>query len=45
MVVTNDPNLIVGGYGLGLLALAVLWRLVAWIREGATHAGSVGCGG
>ena len=33
MVVTSDPNLIVGSYGLGLLALAFLWRLVAWIRE------------
>jgi hypothetical protein len=33
MVATNDPNLIVGGYGLGLLALAVLWRLFAWVRE------------
>ncbi|HUA38300.1 MAG TPA: hypothetical protein VMA35_07855 [Candidatus Sulfopaludibacter sp.] len=33
MFVTSDPNLIVGGYGLGLLALAVLWRLVVWIRD------------
>jgi hypothetical protein len=33
MVVTSDPNLIVGGYGLGLLALAVLWQLIAWVRE------------
>jgi len=33
MVVTSDPNLIVGSYGLGLLALAVLWRLIAWVRE------------
>jgi len=29
MLVTSDPNLIVGCYGLGLLALAVLWRLIA----------------
>jgi hypothetical protein len=33
MVAVSDPNLIVGGFGLGLLALAVLWRLIAWIRE------------
>ena len=33
MLVTSDPNLIVGSYGLGLLALAVLWRLIAWVRE------------
>jgi len=33
MVVTSDPNLIVGGFGLGLLALAALWHLIAWVRE------------
>ncbi len=33
MDVTSDPNLIVGCYGLGLLALAGLWRLFAWVRE------------
>ncbi len=33
MIATSDPNLIVGGLGLGLLALAVLWRLIGWIRE------------
>jgi hypothetical protein len=33
MMATSDPNLIVGAYGLGLLALAFLWRLIAWIRE------------
>jgi hypothetical protein len=33
MLETSDPNLIVGGFGLGLLALAVLWRLIVWIRE------------
>ena len=33
MGVTSDPNLIVGGFGLGLLALAALWRLIVWVRE------------
>lgn len=33
IVATSDPNLIIGGFGLGLLALAVLWRLIAWVRE------------
>lgn len=33
MLATSDPNLMVGAYGLGLLALAFLWRLIAWIRE------------
>ncbi|HEV2435075.1 MAG TPA: hypothetical protein VG077_03685 [Verrucomicrobiae bacterium] len=33
MMATSDPNLMVGGFGLGLLALAFLWRLIAWIRE------------
>jgi len=33
MATVSDPNLIVGGFGLGLLALAVLWRFIAWIRE------------
>jgi ribosomal protein L40E len=29
----NDPNQIVAGLGVGLLILAVLWRLIAWVRE------------
>ena len=33
MTAVSDPNLIIGGFGLGLLALAVLWRFIAWIRE------------
>ena len=33
MAAVSDPNLIVGGFGLGLLALALFWRLIAWIRE------------
>src|SRR5690348_14898393 len=33
MDVTSDPNLTVGCYGLGLLALAVLWRPFAGVRE------------
>jgi ribosomal protein L40E len=33
MIATSDPNLIVGGFGLGLLALAALWRLIVWVRE------------
>lgn len=33
MLETSDPNLIVGGFGLGLLALAVLWRLIVWVRN------------
>lgn len=33
MGVVSDPDLIVGGLGLGLLALAVLWRFIAWIRD------------
>jgi hypothetical protein len=33
IVATSDPNLIVAGFGLGFLALAALWRFIAWIRE------------
>jgi len=33
MFVTSDPNLMVGGFGLGVLALAVFWRLIVWVRE------------
>ena len=33
MAVVSDPNLIVGGLGLGLLTLAVLWRFITWIRD------------
>jgi ribosomal protein L40E len=29
----SDPNQIVAGLGVGLLALAALWRLIAWVRE------------
>ena len=33
MIAASDPNLIVGGFGLGLLALAAFWRLIVWVRE------------
>jgi hypothetical protein len=33
MIATSDPNLMVGGFGLGLLALAALWRLIVWVRD------------
>lgn len=33
MTAVSDPNLIVGGFGIGLLALAVLWRFIVWIRD------------
>ena len=33
MAAVSDPNLIIGGLGLGFLALAVLWRFIAWIRD------------
>jgi hypothetical protein len=33
MASVGDPNLIVGGFGVGLLALAALWRLIAWVRD------------
>jgi hypothetical protein len=33
MVAASDPNLIVGGFGLALLALAGLWRLIGWVRD------------
>jgi hypothetical protein len=29
----SDPNLIVAGLGVGLLALAGLWCLIVWVRE------------
>jgi hypothetical protein len=33
MVTASDPNMIIGGLALGGLVLAVLWRLIVWIRE------------
>ena len=33
MAVVSDPNLIVGGFGIGLLVLAALRGLIAWVRE------------
>jgi hypothetical protein len=33
MLVGNDPDLLVGEFGLGCLGLAVLWRLIAWVRD------------
>jgi len=33
MLVTSDPNLIVGGYGVGFLALVGFWQLLVWIRN------------
>ncbi|MFZ0826953.1 MAG: hypothetical protein WAO02_05985 [Verrucomicrobiia bacterium] len=30
---TSDPNQIVAGLGVGFLALAGLWRFIAWVRE------------
>ena len=33
MLAASDPNLIIGDLATGALALAALWRLVAWIRD------------
>jgi len=33
MLAASDPNLIIGSLGVGGLALYVLWRLIAWVRE------------
>jgi hypothetical protein len=33
MFAVSDPNLIIGGFAVGGLALAGLWRFVVWIRE------------
>lgn len=33
MIAVSDPNLMVAGFGVGFLALAVLWWLIVWIRE------------
>jgi hypothetical protein len=36
MVAASDPNMIIGGFALGGLALAGLWRFVVWVREAPT---------
>jgi len=33
MLAASDPNLIIGGFAVGGLGLAVLWRFIVWIRE------------
>jgi hypothetical protein len=33
MFVGNDPNLVVGEFGLGALAVAALWCLIVWVRN------------
>jgi len=33
MLVGNDPNLVIGEFGAGVLALAAFWGLIAWIRS------------
>ena len=33
IIAASDPNKIVGGFGLTLLALTGIWRLIVWIRE------------
>lgn len=33
MIAASDPNLIIGGLGVGILMLAVLWRLIVWVRD------------
>jgi len=33
MIAASDPNLIVGGFAIGGLGLAALWKLIAWVRD------------
>ena len=33
MLAASDPNLIIGGFAVGGLVLAGLWRLIAWVRD------------
>jgi ribosomal protein L40E len=36
MFAASDPNLMIGGFAVGGLILAGLWRFVAWVREAPT---------
>jgi hypothetical protein len=33
MIAASDPNLIIAALALGVLMLAALWRLIAWVRD------------
>jgi ribosomal protein L40E len=33
MLAASDPNLLIGGFALGGLVLAALWRLIVWVRD------------
>jgi hypothetical protein len=33
MLAASDPNLIIGGFAVGGLVVAGLWRLIAWVRD------------
>ena len=33
MIAASDPNLIIGGFAVGGLVLAGLWRFIVWIRD------------
>lgn len=33
MLAITDPNLIVGGYGLAILAGYMFWRFIVWVRD------------
>jgi ribosomal protein L40E len=36
MIAVSDPNLMIGGFALGGLVLAAIWRFIVWIREAPT---------
>jgi len=36
MFAASDPNMIIGGFAVGGLVLAVFWRLLVWVREAPT---------
>jgi ribosomal protein L40E len=33
MLAASDPNLLIGGFAVGGLAIVGLWRLIAWVRD------------
>ena len=33
MIAASDPNMVIAGFAVGGLALAVFWRFIVWIRE------------
>ena len=33
MIAASDPNMIIAGFAVGGLALAMFWRFIVWIRE------------